>query len=74
MHLSEWHTFNLRDRQTYPKVDAPVQVQYESGQVSVGFSHDFFPVSGLLSDSLITDWRYIKPEALRRDVNQWRSE
>jgi hypothetical protein len=65
-HLSEWHTFNARDRQTYPKVDAPIQVRYESGSVSVGFSHDFFPASALLSDSLIRDWRYIKEAALRR--------
>jgi hypothetical protein len=27
MHLSEWHPFNPRDRQTYPKVDAPVQAK-----------------------------------------------
>jgi|HubBroStandDraft_4_1064222.scaffolds.fasta_scaffold1808018_1 hypothetical protein len=64
MHLSEWHTFNLRDRKTYPKVDAPIQVQYESGQVSVGFSHDFFPAWDLLPESLITCWRYIKAEML----------
>jgi hypothetical protein len=63
-HLSEWHTFNSRDRQTYPKVNAPVQVRYHSGRVSVGFSHDFFPASDLLPDSLIKDWRYIKAEAL----------
>jgi hypothetical protein len=41
MHLSEWHPFNPRDRQTYPKVEAPIQVRYESGGVSVGHSHDF---------------------------------
>jgi hypothetical protein len=63
-HLSEWHTFNARDRQTYPKVDAPIQVRYESGRLSVGFRHDFFPASGLLSYSLISGWRYIKAEAL----------
>jgi hypothetical protein len=63
-HLSEWHAFNPRDRQTYPKEDAPVQVRYGSGKVTVGFSHDFFPTSGLLSDSLITAWRYIKAETL----------
>jgi hypothetical protein len=63
-HLSEWHILNARDRQTYPKVDAPIQVRYESGRVSVGYSHDFFPASGLPSDSLIKAWRYIKGEAL----------
>jgi hypothetical protein len=63
-HLSEWHTFNSRDRQTYPKVDAYIQVRYESGKVSVGFSHEFLPASGLLSDSLIKGWRYIKAETL----------
>ena len=67
MHLSEWHTFNSRDRETYPKADAAIQVRYESGSVSVGFSHDFFPASGLLSDSLITGWRYIKAETLSCD-------
>jgi hypothetical protein len=64
-HLSDWHTFNPRDPQTYPKVDAPIQVRYESGSLSVGFSRDFFPGSGLLSDSLITGWRYVKLEAPR---------
>jgi hypothetical protein len=63
-HLSEWHAFNPRDRQTYPKEDAPVQVRYGSGKVSVGFSHDLFTTSGSLSDSLITAWRYIKAETL----------
>jgi hypothetical protein len=63
-HLSEWHPFNSQDRQTYPKVDAPIEVRYGSGTVSVGFRHDFFPASGLLSDSLITGWRYIKLEEL----------
>jgi phytoene dehydrogenase-like protein len=37
---------------------------YERGRVSVGYSHDFFPASGLLSDSLLKAWRYIKGEAL----------
>jgi hypothetical protein len=66
-HLSEWHTFDPRDPQTYPKVDAPVQVRCESGGGNIGFSRDFFPATGLLSDSLITGWRYIKSGALRRD-------
>jgi hypothetical protein len=74
MHLSEWHTFNPHHRETYPKVDAPIQVQYESGEVSIGFTHDFFPVSGLLLDSLVTNWRYIKSESIRRDGNQWRAK
>jgi hypothetical protein len=65
-HLSEWHSFNPRDFKTYPKVNAPIQVRYESGKVSEGFSRDFFPAPGLLSDSLITNWRYIKGEALPR--------
>jgi hypothetical protein len=63
-HISEWHSFDPRDRQTYPKVDAPVQVRYESGALSVGFSHDFFPPSHYFLDSLITGSRYIKEEAL----------
>jgi hypothetical protein len=64
-HLSRWHTCDPRDRETYPKVVAPIEVKYESGNVCVGFSHDLFPVLGLLSDSLITGWRYIKAGSLR---------
>jgi hypothetical protein len=51
-HLSEWHIFDARDRQTCPKVNAYIQVKYGNKKVSVGYSHDFFPASGLLSDSL----------------------
>jgi hypothetical protein len=63
-YLSEWNAFNPNDRETYPKVNAPVQVTYEGGRVGEGFSLDFFPASGLLSGSLITRWRYIKQEDL----------
>ena len=63
-YLSEWNAFNPYDRETYPKVNAPVQVTYEGGRVGEGFSLDFFPASGLLSGSLITRWRYIKQEDL----------
>jgi hypothetical protein len=45
----------------------PIQVRYESGKVSVDFIRDFFPASGLLSDSLITGWRHIKAETLTCD-------
>lgn len=59
-HLSEWHALNPTDQRTYPKVDSPLQVRYGSGKTEEGFSSDFFPGTGLLSDSLIVGWRYIK--------------
>ena len=45
-YLSEWNAFNPYDRETYPKVNAPVQVTYEGGRVGEGFSLDFFPAFG----------------------------
>jgi hypothetical protein len=63
-HLSNWHDFNPHDPQTFPKVNAPIQVRYKSGKVNVGYSRDFFPGSELLSDSPIKGWRYIKAQDL----------
>ena len=42
-HLSDWHVFNPSDRKTYPKVNAPVQVRFDSGQTEEGDSLKFFP-------------------------------
>jgi hypothetical protein len=35
-YLSNWHDFNAEDRSTYPKVDAAVQVRYDSGSEAEG--------------------------------------
>jgi hypothetical protein len=59
-HLSEWHTFNPRDRKTYPKVNAPVQIRFADGKFEEGQSRMFFPQTDLLPCSSITAWRYVK--------------
>ena len=59
-HLSDWHRFEPTDRSTYPKVDAPVQVRFDNGQMEEGSVRMFFPLTKLLPGSSITGWRYIK--------------
>jgi hypothetical protein len=34
LHLSDWHAFDPNDRNTYPKVVAPVQVRFEDGELA----------------------------------------
>lgn len=65
VHLSDWHRFDARDRKTYPKVDAPVQVRFDDGQMEEGHSPMFFPIGKLLPSSSINAWRYIKGVAQR---------
>jgi hypothetical protein len=59
-HLSDWHKFDPSDRETYPKVDAPVQVRFDDGQMEEGDSRMFFPIDKLLPSSSINAWRYVK--------------
>jgi hypothetical protein len=59
-HLSDWRTFERTDRETYPRVDARVQVEFENGRIEEGNSLEFFPRSGHLPASTITAWRYLK--------------
>ena len=56
-HLSEWHGFDPKVRQTYPKVAAPLQVRYDSGKMATGNYSDFFPACRFLEASEITGWR-----------------
>ena len=64
-HLSDWHVFDPTDRQTYPKVSAPVQVRFEDGRVEERDCRMFFPQVRLLPCSSISGWRYIKDVAQR---------
>jgi hypothetical protein len=64
-HLSDWHRFDPANRKTYPQVPAPVQVQFDNGQMEEGDSLTFFPQTELLPSSSITGWRYIKGVAQR---------
>jgi hypothetical protein len=64
-HLGDWHLFNPSDRKTYPKVDVPVQVRFDDGQMEEGDSRTFFPETNLLPGSSINAWRYIKGFAQR---------
>jgi hypothetical protein len=59
-HLSDWHMFTPKDRTTYPKVNAPVQVRFDDGELKEGYTLVFFPQSKLLPGSSIIGWRYIK--------------
>jgi hypothetical protein len=63
-HLSEWHAFDPSNEGTYPKVNAPVQVKYDTGKLDEGFSVEFFRPDGRRSGLLITGWRYIKQKGL----------
>lgn len=62
--LSDWRDFNPSERGTYPKVDAPLQVRFESGWSEEGTASKFFPMTGLLPVSSILAWRYIKDNAI----------
>jgi hypothetical protein len=64
-HLSDWHVLDPNDRETYPKVNAPVQVRFEDGKLAQGDSRMFFPQLKLLTTSAINAWRYIKGVAQR---------
>jgi hypothetical protein len=57
-HLSEWHDFRPLASRTYPKVNAPVQVQYADGKCEEGMAASFFAKVDPASE--ITAWRYIK--------------
>jgi hypothetical protein len=63
-HLSDWHAFNPRDRSTYPKVNAPLQIRFESGRIEEGMASVFLPRIGLLPVSSIRAWRYINDKAI----------
>jgi hypothetical protein len=59
-HLSPWHELDPADRATYPKVAQKVQVRFRNGDTQIGQRSEFFPAAGLLDDTEITAWRYIK--------------
>jgi hypothetical protein len=59
-HLSDWHKLNSDDRGTYPHIAHRVQVRFANGRLEEGDRSMFFPASGVLPDSQITRWRYIK--------------
>lgn len=63
-HLSDWHVFTSSDRNSYPRVDAPVQVRFSNGEQVEGSSRRYFPRNKLLPTSSITGWRYIKRSSL----------
>ena len=46
-HLSDWHVFDPTDRNTYPKVNAPVQVKFDNGQMEEGDVRMYFPLTKL---------------------------
>ena len=58
--LSDWNAFDPSDRKTYPRVDAPVQVRFDNGQIEEGDGRMYFPLTKLLPGSSITGWGYIK--------------
>jgi hypothetical protein len=59
-HLSDWHLFDPADRNTYPKLAAPVEVRFDDGMLEEGDSRTFFPRIELLPSSSIIGWRYIR--------------
>jgi hypothetical protein len=63
-HLSEWHAFNRGDRSTYPKVNAQMQVRFETGYIEEGTAFEFFPRTGPLPVPSILAWRYIKDKGV----------
>jgi hypothetical protein len=58
-HVSDWHVFNPGDRETYPNVEAPLQVRFENGRIEDGMTSEFFPRIGLLPVSSMVAWRNI---------------
>jgi hypothetical protein len=63
-HISDWHDFNAEDWATYPKVNATVQVKFDSGRLQEGETRTFFPREGNLEGSSIAAWRYIHDPAV----------
>jgi hypothetical protein len=59
-HLSDWHELDPADRTTYPQVPHKVQVRFTNGDEEEGYRSMFFPTTGVLADTEITAWRYIK--------------
>jgi len=61
---SEWHRFNPKSAQTYPKVDAPLQVRYANGAERKGSFKELFSPRKTSLDTQIAGWRYIKGPAI----------
>jgi hypothetical protein len=57
-HSGAWHPFNVEDRKTYPKINAPVQVRDSDGN---RFEGDFLKLvsrTRVFGESPIISWRY----------------
>ena len=59
-YISEWHSFDPKSAQTYPKIDAPLQVRYANGAEQKGNFKELFSPRKTSLDTKITGWRYIK--------------
>jgi hypothetical protein len=58
-HLSDWHSFDAIDRNTYPKTSSVIQVKYADGGLASGNTFDFFQML-TVPKSPILGWRYMK--------------
>jgi hypothetical protein len=59
-HLSDWHELDPPDRITYPRVAQKVQIRFRNGDTKEGPRSEFFRATGVLEDTEIIAWRYIK--------------
>jgi hypothetical protein len=59
-YISEWHSFDPKSAQTYPKIDAPLQVRYANGAERKGSFKELFSPRKTSLDTKITGWRYLK--------------
>jgi hypothetical protein len=67
-HRSDWHSFNETVSETYPTIDASVQVRYANGGTAEGDFRKLLLHVRILHESPITAWRYIKKEHIEQRV------
>jgi hypothetical protein len=62
--FSKWHSFDLADRSTYPKVNAPIEVRDAMGAMYEGDFLKLVSEARQLLKPKITGWRYVRDKSI----------
>jgi hypothetical protein len=63
-HLSVWHDFDSDNLDTYPEVNARIQVKHANGQLGEAYSLELFSLNRIAAESPVVAWRYIKDKSI----------